>query len=44
MRKMIHVIKQYGLRTLHLNENALILADQYIEEGVIPAKDASISC
>lgn len=39
-RKMISVIKLYGLRTLYLNEDALILADHYVKERVIPAKVA----
>jgi len=39
-RKMIRVIKLYDVRTLHMNEDALILADQYIKQKVIPAKVA----
>ena len=39
-RKMVRVIKLYNLRTLHLNEDALILAEHYIKQGVIPAKVA----
>ena len=37
-RKIIRVIKLFGLRTLHLNEESLILADHYMKQGVIPAK------
>lgn len=39
-RKIIRVIKLYGIRTLQLNEDALILADRYIKQNVIPAKVA----
>lgn len=39
-RKMIRVIKLHNLKTLHLNEAALILADHYIKQRVIPAKVA----
>jgi len=39
-RKMFRVIKIYKIRTLHLNEDALILADHYIKQRVIPAKVA----
>lgn len=38
LRKMIRVIKQYHIRTLYLNEDALILADRYVKQKVIPAK------
>jgi len=39
-RKMVRVIKLYRLKILHLNEDALILADHYIKRRVIPAKVA----
>lgn len=37
-RKMLRVIKLYELQILQLNEEALILADQYIKRQVFPAK------
>ena len=40
-RKIVRVIKLYNLRTLYLNEDALILADQYIKQGVVPVKVAA---